>query len=76
MCSLLEGADFDIQEMVDRTEFAFEFFAELLATPGRGPQPLGIHLVMGQSAPQKLRNVLTNLERVQIAPVQMIARRR
>ncbi|HHJ15185.1 MAG TPA: methyltransferase domain-containing protein [Gammaproteobacteria bacterium] len=73
MCSLLEAAGFHIQEVGDRTDFALEFFRESMEAAKDGPLPLGIHLVMGESAAEKLRNVKGNIENGCIAPVQMVA---
>jgi len=75
MCSLLEGAGFDVREVGDRTDFALDFFRESMAAAVNGPPPLGIHLVMGESAAEKLRNVMDNIEKGCIAPVQMVATR-
>lgn len=75
MCSLLEGAGFEVREIGDRTDFALDFFRESMAFSKDGPPPLGIHLVMGESAAEKLRNVKGNIEKGCIAPVQMIATR-
>lgn len=61
---------------VDRTDFALDFFTEVMAKAAQGPQPLGIHLVMGDSAAEKLKNVKRNIELGCIVPVQMLARRR
>ncbi len=76
MCSHLEEAGFDILEIGDRTEFALEFFRESMAAAEKGPQPLGIHLIMGDSAAERLGNVKRNIESGRIAPVQMIAKRK
>jgi len=75
MCMLLETAGFNVREVSDRTEFALEFFRESMAVAENGPPPLGIHLVMGASAGEKLRNVMRNIENGCIAPVQMVASR-
>jgi hypothetical protein len=76
MCSLLNAAGFDVVEIGDRTDFALDFFRENMAAAVNGPPPLGIHLVMGESASEKLRNVMNNIEKGRIAPVQMIAKMR
>jgi SAM-dependent methyltransferase len=73
MRALLEAAGFDVIEVEDRTEFAIEFFRQSLAAAGDGPPPLGLHLLMGASAPEKFRNMLANVENGRIAPVQIIA---
>ena len=76
MCSLLNAAGFDVVEIGDRTDFALDFFRENMAAAVNGPPPLGIHLVMGESASEKLKNVMNNIEKGRIAPVQMIAKMR
>ncbi len=76
MCSYLEDAGFEIWEVSDRTDFALDFFRESMAAAEKGPPPLGVHLVMGESASEKLMNVKSNIESGRIAPVQMIARRK
>lgn len=73
--ALLLEAGFRIEEVVDRTEFAREFFARALGGP-QGERPvLGIHLIMGESSGIKMRNMLNNLDRGVIAPVQITAAR-
>ena len=75
MCALLQKAGFDVREVGDRTDFALDFFREGMAAAANGPPPLGIHLIMGESAAEKLGNVMRNIENGHIAPVQMIAKR-
>jgi ubiquinone/menaquinone biosynthesis C-methylase UbiE len=74
----LEGAGFEIRKERDRYAFAVEFFRRVQASlaEGGGPPPLGIHLLMGEDAPQKLGAVVDNLDRGVIAPVEIICRRR
>ncbi len=76
---LLDGAGFNVGEVEDRSAFARAFFQNALAAATAsdgGPPPLGIHLILGPSAPEKFRNTLHNIESGRIAPVQMIATRR
>jgi ubiquinone/menaquinone biosynthesis C-methylase UbiE len=73
---LLEGAGFEIRHERSRRDFALEFFArmrERIAASG-GPPPLGLHLLMGAETPQKIGNLVDNLERGLVAPVELIAR--
>lgn len=57
----------------DRTEFALEFFEEVFARIAEsGPPPLGIHLMMGETAPEKFQNYVTNLKTGRIRPTEMI----
>ncbi len=71
----LEAAGFEVVKERDRTDFAFDFFREMAAKAAEtgGPPPVGIHLLMGGNAKEKLGNVIANLERGVIAPTEMIA---
>ncbi len=75
MCTLLDDAGFDVREVDDRTDFALNFFKQSLAAAADGPPPLGIHLIIGSSAPEKLKNMQSNIENGCISVVQMIAGR-
>ena len=73
---LLEGADFQVQSERSRREFAIEFFNQMRsrAAQSGGPPTLGLHILMGASAPQKVGNMIDNLERGLIAPTEIICR--
>ncbi len=73
--SALEGAGFKVVSERNRREFALEFFAQLqskTASAG-GPPPLGLHILMGSSAPAKIGNMIENISSNIIAPVELIA---
>ncbi len=72
----LTGAGFDIRSETDRSEFALEFFARMMARQNKseGQPVLGLHLVMGPEAGLKISNMVAALQGGQIAPVEMIAR--
>ena len=74
--SLLESSGFVVQVERSLSEFAIEFFQQLRARSASsgGPPPLGLHILMGASAPQKVANMIDNLERGLIAPTEMISR--
>ena len=74
----LEAAGFEIVKERDRSAFAREFFREAAAraAEGGGPPPLGIHILMKSDVPEKVANVMSNLERGLIAPVELICRAR
>jgi ubiquinone/menaquinone biosynthesis C-methylase UbiE len=74
--NLLEGGRFAIQKERSRREFAIEFFRNMRAQAAKsgGPPPLGFHILMGATAPQKVANMMANLERGVIAPTEIIAR--
>ena len=73
---LLEGAGFAVQKERSRRGFAIEFFRNMRAQAAQrgGPPPLGLHILMGATAPQKAANMMANLERGLIAPTEIIAR--
>lgn len=72
----LEAAGFTVEEPRSRRAFALEFFNQMRARAAQGvqPPPLGLHVLMGASTPQKVANMIANLERDLIAPTEIIAR--
>ena len=73
----LQAAGFAVIAERNRRDFALAFFAELqtkTAAAG-GPPPLGLHLLMGKSAPEKVANMIDNISKGRIAPVELIARK-
>jgi ubiquinone/menaquinone biosynthesis C-methylase UbiE len=72
----LAAAGFEVCKERDRRAFAVEFFRQVVARAAEagGPPPLGTHLLIGADAPQKLANVVRNLDQGLIAPVEMICR--
>lgn len=71
----LEAAGWRVAAERDRRDFAVEFFARMQAraSEGQGPPPLGIHILMGETAPLKVANMIANIERGVIAPVELVA---
>ena len=58
-----------------RREFAIEFFRQLRERMAEsGPSPLGLQIVMGATAPQKVANMAALLDRGVIAPTELICR--
>lgn len=74
----LRSAGFHVTYERNRHDFAMEFFATLrTATAGvDGPPPLGLHLLMGKTGREKIENMIANIARNLVAPVEMIAQRR
>ncbi len=72
----LEAAGFQIEKERDRRAFASEVFERVRASAAAagGPPPLGTHLLMKKDVPQKLANVMRNLDQGLIAPVELICR--
>ena len=71
-----EAAGFAVGPTRERRDFALEFFARLraLMEAGGGPPPLGLHLVMGETAGRKIENMVANIRAGRVAPVEMILR--
>jgi SAM-dependent methyltransferase len=72
---LLANASFAVRKERSRREFAIDFFQQMRArmAEAKGPPQLGIHLLMGDTAPQKIANVIDNLERGLISPTELIS---
>ncbi|WP_050603626.1 methyltransferase domain-containing protein [Ruegeria sp. 6PALISEP08] len=67
------AAGLELETESDRTEFAIQFFEDVFAKIAEsGPAPLGIHLMMGETAPEKFQNYVTNLKAGRIRPTEMI----
>jgi ubiquinone/menaquinone biosynthesis C-methylase UbiE len=70
----LQAAGFRIVAERRRTDFALDFFRTLQARlAGQARPPLGLHILMGENAPQKVANLLGNIERGVLAPTEIIA---
>lgn len=70
----LEAAGFVIAAERDRAAFALDFFHAMRArVAAEGRPALGLHVVMGAGAREKTENLVRNLERGLIAPVEIIA---
>ncbi len=78
MRKLLEEAGFEIAHEEDRREIALEHHRNRLAklSAADGPPPLGLHLLLGQTASLKSRNMVNMLEANQITLGAIVARRR
>jgi hypothetical protein len=73
----LQKAGFTVIAERNRRDFALAFFTELRAkaVSAGGPPPLGLHVLMGKSTPEKVQNMMDNISRGCIAPVELIARK-
>lgn len=73
----LEGAGFAVTAERNRRDFALAFFAELSAKAAQsgGPPPLGLHVLMGETRAEKVKNMVHNISTGLIAPVEIIARK-
>ena len=67
------AAGLELIARTDRTDFALAFFEQAFARMAEsGPPALGIHLMMGETAPEKFQNYVTNLKAGRICPTEMI----
>ena len=73
----LEAAGLRVVAERNRGEFALEFFSRLQAKTGStgGPPPLGLHILMGDTAQEKIKNMIDNVSQNRIAPVELVAER-
>lgn len=71
----LEAAGFKLVAERNRHDFAKAFFETMKAkaAASSGPAPLGLHIVMGANASQKIANTVESVELMRIAPVELIA---
>lgn len=71
--AVADAAGFTFREELDRTAFAKEFFEAMKRqNDEHGPNPYGIHLMMGDTAPEKLGNYVQNLHAGRVQPTEMI----
>jgi len=75
--TLLRAAGFAIMTENNRHDFALSYFQNMLekAEASGGPPPLGLHIVIGQSAGDKMKNMIKNISTGRIAPVEIIAQK-
>ena len=73
----MEAAGFRVTAERNRSAFAREFFSQLQARTGSvgGPPSLGLHILMGDMAPEKVKNMIENISQNRIAPVELVAER-
>ncbi len=71
----LNAVGFRVIAERNRREFALDYFARLQASTAAagGPPPLGLHILMGETAPIKRKNMIENISESRVAPVELIA---
>lgn len=71
----LKAVGFQVIAERNRREFALDFFAGLQANTAaaEGPPPLGLHILMGETAPMKVKNMIENISENRLAPIELIA---
>lgn len=73
----LEEAGFRIASERNRRDFALQFFHQLSAQAedAQGTPALGLHILMGETAPVKIGNMVENIARRLIAPIELLAQK-
>jgi SAM-dependent methyltransferase len=73
----LSREGFVIVEERNRSQFALDFYRAMKAKAAAsgGPPVLGLHVIIGPAAPERLGNMIALIERGTIAPVQIVCRR-
>lgn len=73
--ALLTAAGFAIEQERDWRDTALQLGRKMRErTAQQGAPPLGLHILMGASTPQRIANVVSALEQGAIAPIEVIAR--
>lgn len=73
--ALLAAQGFAIENERDWRETALQLGRKMRErTAQHGPPPLGLHILMGPSTPQRVANVIGAVDRGVIAPIEIIAR--
>jgi SAM-dependent methyltransferase len=73
----LQAAGLTVIAERNRRDFALAFFDHLRARAAAagGPPPLGLHILMGRTTPDKVQNMIQNISNGRIAPVELIAQK-
>ncbi|MEM8569395.1 MAG: class I SAM-dependent methyltransferase [Pseudomonadota bacterium] len=73
---LAQAAGFRLLSERDRRDFALNYFRSVIeGLEADGPPALGIHLLMGETAAEKIQNYVANLRAGSLAPREMIFRK-
>ncbi|MFC1684017.1 class I SAM-dependent methyltransferase [Pseudomonadota bacterium] len=73
----LSDAGFEVSKENIRRDFALEFFKQLRARTeaNGGPPPLGLHTLMKESTTVKINNMIDNIAKDYVAPVEIIVQK-
>ncbi len=70
----LERSGLDIRDWADKSQHSLEWFAAIVEKmKDSGPPPLGLHLLMGETARVKFQNQISNLQERRITVIQAVA---
>lgn len=70
----LTAAGLNLEHHEDRGAIALVFFAKMRAAAAKaeGPPSLGLHILMGATAPAKVANMVSNISEARISPMLMV----
>lgn len=73
----MRQAGFQLSQSTERGDFALDFFREARAKAeaNGGPPPFGLHLLMRESTPAKIKNMVDAIADGLIAPVEIIVQK-
>jgi len=71
----LRAAGFSVTVERNRHDFAMDFFAKLqtATAAAEGPPPLGLNVLMGETAQLKIKNMIANISQNIVAPVEIVS---
>jgi len=71
----MSDAGFEVIEVTNRSDFALKFFKQLRAKTeaNGGPPPLGLHTLMQETTAEKIKNMIDNISKGYVSPVEIIA---
>ena len=73
----LDKTGFVVSNVQSRLDESLEFFHQLQVKQAnqQSPPPLGLHIILGDDGPTKVKNMIKNIDRGIVAPVEIIARK-
>ena len=75
----LDAAGFEVTAVTNRHQFALDLFdamQQARASAQTPPSPLGMHLLMGSTAPAKGKNLMQSIRAGLLASVEIVAQKR
>lgn len=70
-----EAAGFSVVHQESHRDFALDFFERAFAKiAAEGPPPLGLHMMMGETAGEKLQNYVENTKAGRVEPTEIVFR--
>ncbi len=72
----LEDAGFEIVEFTDQTDVMVAFYEQARQRiAAEGPPVLGVHVILGEDAKERLKNAARSVEELRTVPIEVVCRR-